>query len=83
MEWRYTADIKQHFTELDSPDSGQFTRCRDAVAGELMKSRDYPADAVLQAIVRELSEATGMDEFNLRLNDLYDWADDRRAWLGL
>lgn len=82
-EWRYTADIKQHFTELDSPDSEQFTRCRDAIVDELMKARDYPRDVALQVIVQKLSEAADMYEFNFRLNDLYGWADDRRVWLGL
>ena len=83
MSWRYTCDIKQHFPERAFRDSADFRASRDAVVAELKRAEDYETDELLQEVVYLLATSENVIEFNYYLDDLYDWADARRVWLGI
>lgn len=85
--WRYTCDIKKHIPG-DVPDEWfyndeNFKSVRDAIVAELKGTIDHPRDARLCVVVEGLERASDTDEFNEWLDELYDWADARRVWMGL
>jgi hypothetical protein len=79
--WRYTADIKQHLNDAESGE--EFFKVRAAVAGELKKAPDYQPGTDLYGIVADLETAINIEQFNEALDELYDWAEFERVWLGL
>lgn len=84
-KWDYKIDVKQYLSADDSVSSVQIAS--KGVVCELKKLPTRYQDAVEEFIYNfeELAEDSeaDCDYFNDLLNDLYDWADDYRVWLGL
>lgn len=85
--WKHRIDIKQHLGDDTSP-----AGVRKAAAGvlaELRKvERHFEDDASLTDLMLEFGaiseeDDADCDDFNGWLDELYDWADGRRVWLGL
>lgn len=104
--WNESLDINQHLDaarglDLDTNKGlAQFEEVKEAVCGELRKSRHYRTDEQLQQmrsgpytdergealvlanLIKDLSEAGSVEQFDRELHYVYLWGDDRRVWLG-
>ena len=85
MEWKTTVNIKPLIGEDDSEEGAE--RAGDLIGAllslKLLVHDQYATDQTLRNIIDGLSNVADVDEFNDVLEDLYDWADENRVWLGL
>lgn len=83
--WRYTVDIKPFLRDAKHEWNKDLEQRRDEICKLLRKTGDYRRgdDYYLRDIIDELQETDSVEGFNAVLDNLYDWADDRRVWLGL
>ena len=81
MSWVESIDIKQHLTEDESPEAIS-EACR-GILRELKKLRSIVPPRRITDAFKAQSVLGNLRKANKALNDLYDWADERRVWLGL
>jgi hypothetical protein len=93
--WRYTVDIKQYMNREDEPTlEGTKATARDIADALAAHLRGEDRDGLEGEIerLRELGDPTDdfyddiddlNDEINFTLEDVYDYADATRIWLGL
>jgi hypothetical protein len=89
--WKYRINIAQYITEDDSKDG--VLKAANGVVAELAKLPEDEETTHFRLEFEEIADQAKhasddeveyvVDEFNYQLNNLYDWADDRRVWLGL
>lgn len=70
----------------DARDEEEFRAARDAVVARLKREPEFDDESTgftdeYADIVTNLSIAENEHEFDLDLQDLYDWADDNRVWI--
>lgn len=83
--WKRTVNIKDLLTDDDSPPECE--RVAKAIARRLRTAFPEPRDD-LEDIVCDFENISADDKrpellINGSLDDLYDWADAERVWLGL
>ena len=98
-KWNYALDIKQYLGGVTSSEGivnaahGVVSELRRLPAGWI-DSRNDTFDDELDNVLYKFEEIAQMDHgeednehllkaFNAHLAMLYDWADDKRVWLGL
>lgn len=87
--WNITINIKDLLTEDDSESAVVFAvnGINDRLRPLLGTSTGtYDLDTlndILESFEEIATNSQDADEFNEILNELYDWADDNRVWLGL
>lgn len=86
-KWKYKLNIKQYLSDREDREAVELAaRC---CITELKKiHKPFCEDLDYEDIVYEFEEIaantnTTCEDFNYALERLYDWADDRRVWLGL
>ena len=77
--WIYTVDI----SDVWKVEGWSFEQTRDAVVALIRSSRWYAerADEDLEDVCVELEDAQTVAEFDAVWRDLYDVADEHRAWI--
>jgi hypothetical protein len=89
--WKHIINIAQYITEDNSKEA--VLKAANGVMSELAR---LPQDEETEHFKWEFEEIAEqarhasddeadylVDEFNYKLNNLYDWADNRRIWLGI
>lgn len=78
-EWKYKVNLRDVF---HMPDLTYIER-RDKIVLRIRESDWYRDHAVddLEDILLELEDAENTGEFNAAWNDLYDVANEHRAWI--
>ena len=83
--WRRTVNIKDLLTDDDSP--AECKRVAQAMAARLRGKFSEPGDELLDIIESfeglEATDNRPLAVLNDILDNLYDWADAERIWLGL
>ena len=83
-KWRYQMGIDEFMStpESDAYDGPDFEKTRDAIVAKIKVAPDFATDVDLQSIVDDLADASDSPSFNGALQDLYDWADEKKVWVG-
>lgn len=92
--WKYTIDIKKHLDDYEDDDS--VIEISKVIANELragmsvlnkrkLVSEDelYDLEENIIESFEYIDEESTVEDFDYILNDLYDWSDVNRVWLGL
>lgn len=82
-EWRYTIDIKPYLGLNSRTFDTECENSRDAIVSLLRRCRDYQTSPLLRLLTEEMEACDDLGWFNCILNDLYDWADENKVWMGL
>lgn len=87
-KWKHTVEIKQ-FLNID-PDADVTQEILERTATDIaaqFRAKGFPEhkDERLDDILWWLKDSAteGEEEFNHRLDELYDWADEELVWLGI
>lgn len=85
MAWKFSVNIKPLIGEDTSEEGAQRAgkSISDLLSRRLLARDHYATDLTLRNIIDGFAEIEDTDEFNSVLDDLYDWADENRVWLGL
>lgn len=81
LQWKTTCDIKQHLNN----ETLTYHERVEKIAEEICQCRAFDGTlfaAYLREIL-ELDEHELQQEANGFLNDIYDYADEHRIWMGL
>ena len=84
--WRKTIEIKQFLSDDDSPENARTVAGQ--IAAVLKRQAEYrEEDWDFCMIAEDLADMATSDDatcadLNLTLDDLYDWADVNRVWIG-
>ena len=89
MNWLHKIDIKQ-FMYDENGDSNPLSQCGPLIIQEIKtlipvltpKEVVFLEDNVFYPM-NEAIEENDIEYFDDALNDLYDWADEKKVWLGL
>lgn len=83
MSWKRRVNIKPFITEDDSPEGAKRTAAN--ISNELRQGLNYTEFDTweLHTILDGFGDCGSADDLDTCLEDLYDWADQNRIWLGL
>lgn len=86
--WRKTVNIKQFLSEDGSPENaakvaGQIAGLLRAECALEIKEDENLAETVEWIECIDATDEDACEILNYHLNDLYDWADANRVWMGL
>lgn len=90
-EWKVTCDIKDILRSTDSTNPSDTTMVAREIADRLKNTlhgrsikEDHDGYYELEGIIEcfETEEFDSFEEFNTLLEELYDWANTHRVWLG-
>lgn len=90
-KWNYTCDIKQHmkeFGDLDSLGAKEVRKIVNDIKTELSKLPEKLRDDGYEfsnaiEVLDEAANTGDVEVLDDALEQLYDWADDNRVWLGI
>lgn len=93
-KWKQSINIKQHLNEGETLE--QTIQAAKGVYSELLRLKVDERDYTIADIKMQFEDMASLnpstcsedpddlcEEFNYQLNELYDWADYHRVWLGL
>lgn len=85
MAWKMSVNIKPLIGDDVSEEGAKRAGkgISDLLSRRLLVRDHYATDQTLRNIIDGLGEVEDVDEFNDVLEDLYDWADENRVWLGI
>ena len=80
-QWFYRFENVNKYVNEAPEDITDPTPVGEKIFNELNNKRPFD-DFEGRRILRDIKDAGTLDEFNDALNDLYNFADDERIWLG-
>jgi len=80
--WLYSLELKEILKQYGEK-SFEDVRDESTKLLEYFKNSHFNSDDKLEEIIENLQSAEDVNEFDDALEELYDWADERRVWLGL
>jgi hypothetical protein len=80
--WRRTIDLKQFLSDDDSDENARKVAGRIATVLRRQPEYDEVNFSSLAMVVQDLETVENARELNETLDEVYDWADGERIWIG-
>jgi len=82
VEWKYKLDLLNILKQYEKGKSFEEVKKEATEVLEKFRNEYFSDDEILIEVIERLKNAEDTNEFDDALDELYDWADENRVWLG-